>query len=216
MCLCYDQPSVPYMRDQVSKTTIEYCLKESGTIAPTTNIISMEITNIGAGEGLLSEICRVKPQYYSSVVASGKSLGPECMIVKCTPTQFNTRFVGRLFRLFQTEVAFYRHNVPLECGMSSAECYFASYDKRHARCCLIMEDLAPDKPPSQIDGASLPQAVAVARQLAHLHYTYRNKVRSSGAGKWVSLWDDPSFPLFGIASSELKKVTPNLASSKYM
>jgi hypothetical protein len=98
----------------------------------------------------LSEICKIQPTYESSLESASDSLGPDRMIVKCTPTGFEVRTIARLFRLFQTEVDFYRNDVPLQCGMSSGEMYYAAYDKKNARSCMIMEDLAPDKPPDQV------------------------------------------------------------------
>ena len=197
-CLCCDNAQIPYMREQVNPERVEHCLKMSSILGPTDSIDSFEKENIGTGEGLLSEICRLKLSYKSS---SGEVLNaPAKMIVKCTPPAFNVRLMGRLFRLFQTEVDFYRQNLPEKTKLPTAEVFFADYDARNGRCCLMMEDLAPDKPPAQVLGANLEQTIVIIRQLAKLHAKFRNKVRASGVGDFISLWDDPKFLLWQLAN----------------
>jgi hypothetical protein len=48
----------------------------------------------------------------------------------------------------------------------------------------------------------------IVEQLARMHAKYFNKVRALGADKWISLWDDPKFPLYQIAFAQIKKNAP--------
>lgn len=125
MC-CSPYVPIPYMRENVTAKTIQHCLRAGGAIDASTVVESIDAVSIAAGEGMLSEIARVKVNY-----SSGS--GPSSLICKSTPKPFSTRLVSRLFRLFATEVSFYENKIPEESGMASGKVYYVSYDEKHAR-----------------------------------------------------------------------------------
>jgi hypothetical protein len=140
--------------------------------------------------------------------------GPEVIICKATPKNFTIRLVSRIFNLFRNEVRWFDHKVSALVGIPQPEVFFAHYDPKHARYCIMMEDLSAtcDMPPKQTAGTSLEQGTLILSNLAKLHAFFENKVRSKGFD-WINKWDDPLFPLWSIANAAIKKNVNALKSA---
>ena len=218
-CMCCDSTSVPYARDKISVKTIEYCLKAASVIPATAHVTSLSQKNLGVGAGNLSELALCTVEYEGAPANA-----PTSIVVKTTPPAFEIRLVSRLFRLFQTEVHYhiptrssadvrpftrplthrtrslqvrcYERNVLANAHIPGPMIYFSDYDAKHARYCLMMQDLSPDKTRAQTEGVTLEQSVIIVELLARLHAKYFNRVRAARLGDAIPLHDDPAFPMY--------------------
>ena len=51
-----ESSDIPFTPDEITKEKVQACLQDSGTIKTTTKIKSIEVSRIGAGEGVISMV----------------------------------------------------------------------------------------------------------------------------------------------------------------
>ena len=97
----------------------------------------LSIESMGVGEGFLSSMWRVAPEYSS--VDQGAPPWPSSLVVKLTPPLFEQRILGKMFGLFESEIRCMADDVPGRVGLGCPETFFAHYDPFNGRCILILE-----------------------------------------------------------------------------
>ena len=100
---------------------------------------------------------------------------PHSIIAKFSSTNAARLEAVRALRLYEREVRFY-HELAQTINLRTPRCYFGAYDPETVGHILLLEDLAPARSGSMIDGCSLADAERVVREIAKLH---------------IPWWDDP-------------------------
>ena len=182
------------------------CLREGGTIPDNVQVVSCKIETLGTGTeaermergddsvGVFSCMCRVTLEYGSvedpkAIMLTDLKTGeafPKTMMVKVTPSGFGERLLGNLVGFFNTEVEMYKRDILGQVGMKAPKLYFAAHDDMTgARYILMIEDLAPRKPPKQHQGEGgflIEHAKETASELTKLHSAYWNCVHEKKMG----------------------------------
>jgi hypothetical protein len=205
----HDGVTLPYSVAQwEDPECVERALKLGGCLGADTKVTSVSCTPFGE-EGVLSAMAKVSLTYTGPP-------GPATIIAKTTPLEFQSRFLARLFHLFENEVEFYRSNMAAKLDVDVPEIYFAHYDPKHARYILAMADVG--RPTAdQLTGATPEQACLAIENLAKFHSQYFDRCRAEAATPemaWVTLLDsgdlDVNKLLQGVYDKEVAKTLAEL------
>lgn len=165
------------MIDVVKKTSditaqwITAALRENRVIQ--SEVSEVKIAPIGAGIGLMSELCRLSLAY------TGDESAPGTMIAKCAVQNENIN-VARILDFYNREANFY-NNIGDVCPLNVPISYFAAVNQDTYDCVILLEDLGDVSPRDQLIGASSDEAFSAVEKIAAMH------------AKW---WDKVSLPEF--------------------
>jgi hypothetical protein len=152
--------AIPKLASDITADWLSAALREGGHDLPP--IVSMEISRIGEGVGVLSEIYRLKLSY-----ANGAA-GPSSLVVKIPPPVQPIRDLAASYGFYEREVIFYRDLAP-RVPMRSAACYAAAFDPATQDFVLLLEDICNARPGDQVSGLTLDQVKASVDALAAFH-----------------------------------------------
>jgi len=93
---------------------------------------------------------------------------PQSMIAKFSSTNPARLEAVRALRLYEREVRFYK-DLAQTINLRTPRCYYSAYDSETVNHILLLEDLAPARSGSMIDGCSLADAERVICEIAKLH-----------------------------------------------
>ncbi len=174
-------------------------LREGGSLPAEGRVVSFELQRLGAGEGFLGELARIRPRY------EGEPGGaPATFVAKMPSLVPENRALGVVFTAYEREIRFYRELASLtDVGMP--RCYFGGLDpastvdraaervlkglpsrltarilgkvmreagKSKRRFVLLLEDLDGLRIGDQMRGLSVAEAEAALRALARFHAAY--------------------------------------------
>ena len=158
--------------------------------------MSFEAQSLGAGEGFLGELARIRPRYEGTAEGA-----PASLIAKMPSLLPENRALGVMFTAYEREILFYRELAAL-ADASIPRCYFGGLDpasaidraaevliqrlpprltarilnrvlqqagKSKRRFALLIEDLDGLRIGDQVRGVSVPEAEAALRALARFH-----------------------------------------------
>ena len=174
-------------------------LREGGSLPSGGRVASFEAQRLGAGEGFLGELARIRPRYEG---VAGDA--PRSFVAKMPSLVPENRALGVMFSAYEREILFYRELAPL-AGVSIPRCYFGGFDpasavdraaealiqrlpprltasilgrvmqqagKSKRRFILLIEDLDGLRIGDQMHGVSVAEAEAALRTLARFHAAY--------------------------------------------
>ena len=88
-----ESSDIPFTPDEITKEKVQACLQDSGTIKTTTKIKSIEVSRIGAGEGVISMVFMCNIIYEDE--RDNKRL-PRKVVVKLLPKGIKVRILLRI------------------------------------------------------------------------------------------------------------------------
>lgn len=143
------------------------------------SIDSIEVVEIGAGEGFMGQLARVR-------LTSPDAAAPASVIVKLPTADPGGLFIGEMMRVWEREHCFYRDIAPhMSIRIPTALVNIADPP------CLVLEDLAPATVGDHVAGATLAQAELAMDALALLHATWFEHPLLPTL-EWMPGLDDPS------------------------
>ena len=104
---------------------------------------------------------------------------PQSMIAKFSTTNPALLESIRFLRTYEHEVRFY-NNLAQTINLRTPRCYYNAYDPQTVGHILLLEDLAPARSGSMIDGCSLADAERVIREIAKLHIPWWDNPQLGG------------------------------------
>ncbi len=134
-------------------------------------VSEVRIEKIGAGVGLMAELCRL------SVVYAEEENAPATMIAKCAARNENIE-VARILDFYNREANFY-NRIGRACELKVPDCYFASVDQENYDCVILLEDLGDVSPRDQLAGASADEAFSAVGNIAAMHAKWWQRVDSA-------------------------------------
>ncbi len=168
------------MVDVIKKTNDITCewltaaLHENGVIRSA--VSSVEIEPIGAGIGLMSDLCRLSLDYTSEESA------PKSMVVKCAVQNDNIN-VARLLDFYNRETNFY-NKIGNACPLNVPDSYFGAVNQDTYDFVILLEDLGDVSTRDQLVGASRDEAFRAVENLAEMHAKWWDKV-SAPEDDWM-------------------------------
>ena len=169
---------IPFTPDEITKEKVQACLQDSGTIKTTTKIKSIEVSRIGAGEGVISMVFMCNIIYEDE--RDNKQL-PRKVVVKLLPKGIKVRILLRITGQPSNEAGFYTSNMAVETGLPIPKPYFVGYIPGRQNFCLMMEDMSHciGGNGNELDGLSVKHAKSALQMIAKFHGKYFNAVRKS-------------------------------------
>lgn len=137
------------------------------------NIIESRVTSvthetIGAGIGLMAELCRLTIEY------EGEENAPHTMVAKCAAQNDNIH-VARVLDFYNREANFY-NEIGDDCPLIVPKSYFGKVDQDTYDCVILLEDLGDVSPRDQLVGASVDEAFSAISKIAEMHAKWWQKV----------------------------------------
>jgi len=140
------------------------------------NVINSKVANvdlepIGAGVGLMAELCRLTIRY------TGEESAPLTMIAKCAAQNDNIE-VARILDFYNRETNFY-NKIGNDCPLKVPDSYFGAVNQDTYDCVILMEDLGDVSLRDQLVGASVDEAFSAISNISEMHAKWWNKVGGS-------------------------------------
>ena len=159
--------SYPVQPEELTNEWLTTALTEAGALTPGRSVTNFEVTNVGAGIGLLGLVVRVSIGYDGD----GPAPGPESIVVKfATPVEAN-RAVAMNTRMYEREVTFFNSVAP-SVGVPMPVCYFAAVDTTTGENIVALEDLKAYRCGDQVDGVGVDEAKLIIDAIAPLHAAF--------------------------------------------
>lgn len=155
----------PLHPNGITAAWLTEALREGGTL-PGWTVVRCVPEPLGGGQGLLSEMARVRVTYEGAGEDS-----PATLIAKFPSAHEGNRDYAARLGLYQGEVRFYQEMAP-RVALRTPRCYFAAYDVQTGGFVLLLEDLAPGRCGDQVVGCSPAEAETAVRELAGFHATW--------------------------------------------
>lgn len=132
---------------------------EQAVGVPPGSLAALSFTPVGTGQ-----VC----DSYRFVCAWRGGEGPATFIAKCPSADPTSRAGAALYRLYATEIGWYR-DCARDAGVPCPSSYFAAIDADGEHFALLLEDMAPLRQGDQIAGGSVTQVAAALDGAAALH-----------------------------------------------
>lgn len=159
--------SYPVQPEELTNEWLTTALTEAGALTPGRSVTNFEVTNVGAGIGLLGLVVRVSIGYDGDAPAPG----PESIVVKfATPVEAN-RAVAMNTRMYEREVTFFNSVAP-SVDVPMPVCYFAAVDTTTGENIVALEDLKAYRCGDQVDGVGVDEAKLIIDAIAPLHAAF--------------------------------------------
>lgn len=175
--------AIPISPEALTTTWLTESLRDAGLVKNGT-VTTLVAERIGEGEGVMSQIVRVRLQYDVEEFNAPRSL-----IAKFPTEAVDRFFVARLLRLYERESGFYSHLQNL-VPMRTPRCYFNTRDPATDEFVLLLEDLAPATVGDQVAGCSVANAALAVEHLAAMHAAFWDDP-CLDAFTWMPSWNDP-------------------------
>ncbi len=165
---------VIHTTSDITPEWLTLALRDSGTIK--SSVTSVELSPLGAGVGLMAELCRLTLEY------EGDESAPTSIIAKCAAQNDNIQ-VARILDFYNRETNFY-NKIGNDCHLKVPESYFGAVDQDSYDFILLLEDLGDVSPRDQIVGASSDEAFSAIERIAAMHADWWGKVDDT-SGAWM-------------------------------
>ncbi len=143
-------------------------LRATGLLAQDAAIEALEVRQVGAGVGMMSELSRLVPAYSG---LAGEA--PASFIAKYPSRNPTNRQIAMDFNLYEREVRYFAELDPLTTAACPAT-YLTVLDGDNFL--ILMEDLADYRVGDQIVGATLEETELAIDELAKLHAAFWQQV----------------------------------------
>jgi hypothetical protein len=154
------------------------------------SVRSFSVETIGTGVGLMGLLYRLRIE----CDGDPDHEAPTTVVVKLPVLIDATRQVATAYRLYEKEVAFYRH-LAAETPLRTPEVYFADHDLETDDFVLVMEDVGHLRAADQIAGCGRDDALAAVAALARHHATFWNDARfNTDELAWLPFGSDAPIP----------------------
>jgi hypothetical protein len=181
-------PAMPISIDELDAAWLTEAL--GSRLPEGVSVRSFAAETIGTGIGLMGLLYRLTVEYDDDQ----DSVAPATVIVKLPVLIDATRQVAVAYRLYEKEVAFYRH-LAAETPLRTPEVYFAAHDLEHDDFVLVMQDVGHLRAADQIAGCERNDALAAVAALARHHGAFWNDPRLiSDELAWLPFGSDAPIP----------------------
>lgn len=150
--------SIAVSPEEITADWLTTALRESGHL-PSGNVTKVEYKIIGTGK--MGDNARI------SITYDGDYGAPSTLVAKLPATDETARMMAGALAAYHNEVMFYRHLAD-RSAMSTPKIYVNEVNAAGTEFIILMEDLAPAEPGSQLIGESLEHAKASLREAAKL------------------------------------------------
>lgn len=148
----------------ISPEWLTQVLVQRGTLR-SGKVVAVEQKIIGTGK--MGDNIRLSLTY------SGDNEAPATLVAKLPAADATARGMASAMGAYHKEVMFYRELAQLS-DMSTAEIYLALIDDSGSKFIILMEDLAPAEPGSQLIGESPGHARQALKEAAKLHASFHD------------------------------------------
>lgn len=134
-------------------------LRDSGTLAATSNVTEVQLDRIGDDESMMSAL------YLASLTCDTAGEAPDRVVVKLASTSEEMRMTAALFRFYDREVLFYdrfAHTVDARIPGH----HLARMHPEEPQFVIVMEDIGGGRQVDQITGLDLPDTMAAMDAIA--------------------------------------------------
>lgn len=159
---------IPSSRDDITTQWLSHALEESFP-GIGSDILNINISEIGVGFGLMGALCRVQIEY-----SEKKEQYPSSVVIKMSSSDPASLKLAKSLDLYRREYNFYSE-IQQVAEIRTPRLYCSAYEKGDNRFFLILEDLQSMESVNQLDGASPRQAIAAVRAIARLHGQFWNR-----------------------------------------
>ncbi|MFM8855702.1 MAG: phosphotransferase [Actinomycetota bacterium] len=154
---------IPTSTTEITNEWMTSTLRDSGAIAPSTSVSSIERDAMGAGVGFMGEVGRLRLTF------SGGT-GPSSVICKIPTQDPNVRGLLAAARVFEREARFYLDVAPTLDVVPRAHAVVADFDNDDY--VLVLQDLGHLRVGDQAAGVEIDDAHATMVAAARLHAEY--------------------------------------------
>lgn len=162
----------------------------SSVVPAGVSVRAFSVETIGTGVGLMGLLYRLTIDYEGDAGHEA----PPTVIVKLPVLIDATRQVSLAYRLYEKEVAFYRH-LAAETPMRTPDVYVADHDVETDDFVLVMQDVGHLRGGDQIAGCPRDDARAAVAALARHHSVFWNDARfESDELAWLPFGSDSPTP----------------------
>lgn len=159
-------PEVVKNAGEITAQWLTEALKERAGLR--SSVTSVKAEQVGAGVGLMAELCRLTLEY------EGDEDLPGTMIAKFAAQNENLA-VAQLLDFYNRETNFY-NKIGHDCPFRVPRSYYANVNQETYDFVLLMEDLGDVAPNDQLTGSTREEAFDKVTKIAELHARYWNKV----------------------------------------
>jgi hypothetical protein len=138
-------------------------LLRSGGVICQSAVAALEIEPLAALNAFNAQIARLRLTYDRE-----ESAAPSALIAKLPTVDASLQQNAAVFRPGLKECWFYRH-AAAKTPVHVPRCYYNAVDEATGESFLLLEDLAPARPGSRLEGASIEEARLALQSLARLH-----------------------------------------------
>lgn len=180
-------PAMPIAIDDVDAGWLTAAL--ASRLPEGVGVRSFTVETIGTGVGFMGLVYRLGLEYDGD---AGDA--PGTVIVKLPVLIPETRQVSRAYRLYEKEVAFYRH-LAADTSLQTPDVYYADHDLESDDFVLVMQDVGHLRTVDQVAGCPREEAIAAVAALARHHAKFWNDPRfASDELAWLPFGSDPPIP----------------------
>lgn len=171
---------IPASLEDVSPAWLTDVLRSSGVLE-SGEVVSCDVSRIGADFGFASQIGRIVPVYEDESPPAPKS-----MVVKLSVPTADPELRRLLIDKTRSEAGFYRDIAP-RVGIRVPRCYFVADDPSTGGIALLLEDLTEARFGDDSVGCTLGEAELVVTSLATMHARFWNDA-SLDRLDWLRRW----------------------------
>eukprot|EP00943_MAST-04B_sp_MAST-4B-sp1_P007132 g7132.t1 len=174
---------IPYKEEDISRETIQYCLRVGGVILPDGIIKRISFRRMGNH----MKISKVRTYCIDITYGCDTEDGPVQIFLKMSPTGFLERLKARLSGWCISEGNFFSSGEIFEqSALRVANVFFCNYIPGRQVYCIMQEMLGhlPHGSVNEILGMPMSNSIAAVRSLARFHSKYFNKVKDIGP-EWI-------------------------------
>ena len=131
-------------------------------------VASADAKLIGGGNGLMSEVARLRLSYDADIPGT-----PPTLIVKLPPADAGSRKTGVDLGFFEHEARFYQ-DLAARTGIKAPRCYFTHFEPSDGSFLTLLEDLSDAMLGDISRGCSRDEGISAMRALAALHASWWN------------------------------------------
>ncbi|MGI9323038.1 MAG: phosphotransferase [Pseudomonadales bacterium] len=161
-------PTLPPTPAGLTPEYLTELLQADGCLPSAGQVVSLELTQVGEGTGMMAELSRASLRY-----AGDQGQAPDSLIAKYASSNKTNRAAAQAFNLPERETRYATELAP-QTTTITPRTYCSLLDGD--RFLLLMEDLSDYQVGSQAEGATLKQTELAIDELAKLHSAFWAKV----------------------------------------
>jgi hypothetical protein len=151
----------PLAPEEISAEWLTEVLRDSDALPEGGRVESFSYEPVAGG--YVGANGRLRLQY-----AGERGDAPATLFAKLTPTYEPMKEFAKGFRLYEREVLFYREYAA-RSPVRAPRSYFVACDPGAPSCALLLEDLAPARTRTNVEGCPPEHAAEILKQVARLH-----------------------------------------------